>query len=160
MKTIGTLSLGLAVLAWVGFATTTASGADKPPHITSISVPQGGATTLIFHGTIGPFRIQKRVSIDPEAPWLDVPDAQVTEIQPGVFMGLIARDPRMVEDLAFYRVVSEKETVTDLKGWTVLVQVSSPANRQYFVPGESPVFDRENPGYLCSRHHARRFFHS
>ncbi|MBI2947799.1 MAG: hypothetical protein HYY23_09130 [Verrucomicrobia bacterium] len=137
MKTKEFLTRGWVVLSLVVLAATPASAADKPPHITSISVPQGGATTIIFHGTTGPFRIQKRVSI--EAPWLDVPEAQVTEVQTGVFMGLIPRDPRMMEELAFYRVASEKETVTDLKGWTILVQVSAPANRQYFVPGESPV---------------------
>lgn len=132
------LLIGLAICFLCALLDRTGSGAEKSPHITSISVPQGGATTIIFHGSVGPFRIQKRASIEVLAAWLDVPDAQITEVQPGVFMGIIPRDAR-VEDLAFYRVVSERETITDLKGWTVLVQVSAPANRQFFAVGESAV---------------------
>lgn len=138
MKIIRNLTIGTFLFSLYALLGPPISGADKPPHITGISVPQGGATTIIFHGNIGPFRVQTRTSVDPQAPWTDLADVKVTEIQPGVFMGLIPRDP-VREELAFYRVISDKETITDLKGWTFLVQVSSPANSQYFVPGESPI---------------------
>ena len=35
--------------------------------------------------------------------------------------------------------MSEGENIAELKGWTVLVQVSAPSNGLHFVPGESPV---------------------
>ncbi len=84
----------------------------------------------------GPFRLQKRMTMDANAPWLDDAEAMITEVQPGVYMAIA---PKGLENMAFYRIVSETETITELKGWTLLVQVSTPANRQFFVAGESPV---------------------
>ncbi|MBI2929297.1 MAG: hypothetical protein HYY24_26835 [Verrucomicrobia bacterium] len=77
-----------------------------------------------------------RNSLDPAAEWSDIVDAAVTELQPGVYLGLF---PNGREELAFYRVVSETDGIAELKGWTILARVSSPANGTHFVPGESPV---------------------
>jgi hypothetical protein len=65
-----------------------------------------------------------------------MPDAFVTELQPGVFMGQF---PNGRDDIGFYRVVSEFSGFAELKGWTVLLRVSAPANGNFFVAGESPV---------------------
>lgn len=92
---------------------------------------------LVFHGNAGPYRIQNRSSMDPAAPWFDVASAKVTEIQTGVFMALLPITTQ--DDIGFFRVVNENETIAELKGWTYLVQVSAPANKSHFVAGESPV---------------------
>ncbi len=107
------------------------------PDIIGLSRPVAGQMQLIFHGKTGPFRVQSRSSMDPAAPWFDVIAAKVTEIQTGVFMALMPIVP--LDDLGFYRVVNENETIAELKGWTYLVQVSAPANKSHFVAGESPV---------------------
>lgn len=92
---------------------------------------------LVFHGKNGPFRIQNRASLDAAAPWLDIPKAKITELQSGVFMALLPLIPQ--DELGFFRVVNENETIAELKGWTLQVQVSAPANKSFFVAGESPV---------------------
>src|SRR5439155_9132021 len=68
--------------------------------------------------------------------WFDMTDALVVELEPGVFLGQF---PNGNGDMRFYQVVSESEGITSLKGWTVLLNVSAPANGTFFVPGESPV---------------------
>ncbi len=128
--------LVLMGLAREGAAQTPSTTSTNPPSIVSIAKPVAGDTTIYFRGNTGPFRIQMRNTLDAAAPWFDLPGAIVTEIQTGVFMGII---PNSKDNIQFYRVVSEKETITDLKGWTMLVQVSAPANRLYFAKGESPV---------------------
>lgn len=111
-------------------------GAETPPQVASISVPQGGSMQILFRSkTEGPFRLQTKKSID--APWFDVPDAIVTAIESGVYMALVSKG--LQDDMGFFRVVSEHDTVAELKGWNLLLQVSAPANGQYFVPGEGPV---------------------
>ena len=107
-----------------------------PPSIVSASAPRSGEMMILFHGATGPFQVQTRNSLEAAAPWFDVVAAKVTEVQTGVFMALFPMGP---EDVAFYRVLSEGEVVADLKGWGVLIQVSAPANHQYFVTGERPV---------------------
>ncbi len=137
-------SLPLALLAVLvllglsrqGAAQTPSTTSTNPPSIFSIAKPVAGDTTIYFRGNTGPFRIQMRNTLDATAPWFDLPGAIVTEIQTGVFMGII---PNSKDNIQFYRVVSDKETITDLKGWTMLVQVSAPTNRLYFAKGESPV---------------------
>ena len=76
-----------------------------------------------------------RTSLD-ATEWVDIVDAAVTELQPGVFLGLF---PNGRDDLGFYRVVSETDGISELKGWTILARVSAPANGQFFAVGESPV---------------------
>lgn len=92
---------------------------------------------IIFRSkTGGPFRLQKRASIETSAQWFDVLEAKFAEIEPGLYMVLC---PKGLEDMAFYRILSETETIAELKGWTTLIQVSAPANGQYFVSGERPL---------------------
>lgn len=132
-----TLSTGLALLsllAWAGPGASAAAGAEVAPDIAALSVPVGGAMQLYFHGGTGPFRVQKRQSM--ESPWVDIPEAKVTAVNTGVYLALLPMGP---DDYAFYRVVSEAETIVELKGWTVRLEVSAPTNGLYFTPGEQPV---------------------
>jgi len=57
-------------------------------------------------------------------------------VQTNVYIALV---PNGRDDAAFYRIVSENETIAELKGWTLRLEVSSPSNTLYFVPGERPV---------------------
>ncbi|MHB8521466.1 MAG: multiheme c-type cytochrome [Limisphaerales bacterium] len=132
------VAVGLITVAILVLSVPSASGTERPPYLTSFSKPTAGEMEIIFHGTTGPFRIQTKTSMDPAAVWVDIPDAIVTEIQPGVFMGLVP-SPKDPVDLGFYRVVSEGDPTAELKGWAVLVRVTAPANGLYFVPGEGPV---------------------
>lgn len=110
-------------------------GADNPPHIQSMSMPVSGDMHIIFHcKTPGPFRVQTRATLSD--PWIDVPAAAVTEIQTGVYMAML---PPGVNETAFFRVTSENEVIVDLKGWSLRLEVSAPANGQYFTAGENPV---------------------
>ena len=114
-----------------------AAAQTAAPDIVGLSRPVAGQMQLVFHGKNGPFRIQTRNSGGADAPWFDVTAAKVSEIQTGVFMALLPLVPQ--DDLGFYRVVNENETIAELKGWTYLVQVSAPANQSHFVVGERPV---------------------
>src|SRR4026208_619577 len=87
------------------------SATEELPDIATIARPVAGYTQIIFHGTSGPFLIQSRKSLDAAAPWFDMPDAFVTELQPGVFMGQF---PNGLDDIGFYRVVSESSGVVEL----------------------------------------------
>ena len=136
MKTSRIVSIGVVILPLFVSLAPSASGQEKPPDIKSIAVPKAGYSEIIFHGTAGPFQIQTRASLDPASPWVDMPGALVTELEPGAFLGQF---PYGSEDLAFYRVVSQAEGISALNGWTVLLKVSPPANGAYFVAGESPV---------------------
>lgn len=138
MKIMRSVAVGLITIAILVLPRQSASGTEKPPYLTSFTKPAAGEMEIIFHGTTGPFRIQTRTSLDPSAVWVDIPDAIVTEIQPGVFMGLVP-SPKDPVNLGFYRVVSEGDPTAELKGWAVLVRVTAPANGLYFVPGETPV---------------------
>ncbi len=96
---------------------------------------------ILFHGTTGPFRIQTKTAID--AAWVDVTGAIVTEVKEndkgtGVFTALIP-GAGVPEDLGFYRIVSEGDPTSELKGWTFLVRVSAPLNGTHFVQGEAPI---------------------
>lgn len=84
----------------------------------------------------GPFRLQKRATTDASAQWADVLEARITEIESGVYLALA---PKGLEDMAFYRIVSENETIAELKGWSTMIHVSAPANGKFFVQGESPM---------------------
>src|ERR1051326_5081179 len=123
----------LAVLLWPPVSAT-----DKPPSIAAFSKPLAGSMEILFRGTAGPFMVQTRAALDSSSPWVDVPGAIITEVQPGVLSGLIPAPPGDV-DLNFYRVVSEGDPTTEISAWTVLLRVSSPTNGLYFVQGESPV---------------------
>lgn len=122
----------LALLA----ATLTGFAAEKTPDIKAISRPVAGYTQIIFHGGTGPFQIQHRETLDPNAAWVDLPGALVTELEPGVFMGQFVNGQ---DDLAFYRISSVADGIIDLKGWSVLMRLSPPANGIYYARGESPV---------------------
>src|SRR5678815_4280202 len=136
MKTMRMLPIGLAVLVAVLFQHIPALG-DTPPDIASLSVPQAGAMQMLFHGGTGPFQIQKRLSLDANAPWYDIPDAKVTQVNTGVFMAVL---PMIgTEDIAFYRVLSVGETIVELQGWSILLKVSAPTNGNYFAKGERPI---------------------
>src|SRR6266487_2802960 len=136
MKTSRIYSLGAVILPLVVSLVPSASGQEKPPEIKSLAIPKAGYSEIIFHGTAGPFQLQTRANLDPATPWVDMQDALVIEIEPGVFS---ARFPNGQEDLAFYQVVSQSEGTSGLVGWTVLLKVSPPANGAYFVVGESSV---------------------
>ncbi|MEO8429393.1 MAG: hypothetical protein ABI651_20060, partial [Verrucomicrobiota bacterium] len=137
MEIMRTVFFGLAIVPIFILLEQSVPAAEKIPDIATIARPLAGYTQIIFHGSAGPFLIQTRKSLDASAPWLDMPDAFVTELQPGVFMGQF---PNGLDDIGFYRVVSESSgAVIDLKGWNVLLRVSAPANGNFFVPGESPV---------------------
>jgi len=128
---------GLAIVPMLVLLGQPTRSAEKAPDIATIARPVAGYTQIIFHGGAGPFLIQTRKTLDPAAPWLDMPDAFVTELEPGVFMGQF---PNGVDDLGFYRVVSVTSgDAIGLKGWSVLLRVSAPANGNFFVTGESPV---------------------
>src|SRR5689334_12714208 len=129
--------LALAAAFLVSIIKPAASAADTPPHIQNMSVPVAGTMQILFHSkTAGPFRVQSRASMDPATPWLDNSAAVITELQPGVYIALV---PKGVQDIALFRIVSENETIAELKGWTVRLEVSAPSNGVYFVTGESPV---------------------
>lgn len=136
MKKMRALSIGLALLPIVALVGTSAFAAEPAPSIKSIARPVAGYSEIVFHGGSGPFQVQARADLDPATPWVDMSDALVTEIGPGVFLGQF---PNGKDDLALYRVVSQSDGITDLKGWTVLLKVSPPANGSYFVVGESPT---------------------
>ena len=133
---IRTICFNLSVLAMATVLTPSASAAEMTPYIQTIARPAAGYTEIIFHGGTGPFQLQKRERLDAAAPWYDMPEAVVTELGPGVFLGQFLNGR---EDFAFYRVVSQSDGIAELKGWTILVRVSAPANGSYFVAGESPV---------------------
>ncbi len=126
----------LALLATLGCLGQAGSRAAAAPTISSFSKPLAGSSQIIFHGSGGPFQIQMRQTLDANAPWSDVPGATVTELQPGVYLGMI---PEVLADVAFYRVMSAGETIVELKGWTLETAVSAPANGTYFRAGEAPV---------------------
>ncbi len=135
MKMLRKLSIAIAALGAVVLQQLPVSG-ETAPTIASMTRPQAGAMQMLFHGGTGPFQIQKRLSVDPTAPWYDIPEAKVTQVNTGVYMAFL---PMGSEDAAFYRVLSVGETIVELKGWSLLMKVSSPANGLYFVAGESPV---------------------
>src|SRR5512132_3258974 len=129
--------IGAVILALGVCLEPIAAGADTGPHIQTMSVPVAGTMQILFHSkTAGPFRLQTRTSLNPTNPWVDASAAAITEIQTGVYVALI---PKALDDISFYRVVSENETIVELKGWTIWVEVSAPSNNLYFVAGESPV---------------------
>jgi hypothetical protein len=92
---------------------------------------------MIFRGGTGPFQVQKRLSLDPAAPWYDIPEAKVTAVNTGVYLAVFPLNDK--EDVAFYRVVSVGETIVELQGWSIALRVSAPANGLYFAQGEAPV---------------------
>lgn len=130
--------MGLAILATAGWTTLKSRGAEIAPYLTSLSKPAAGDLQIVFHGTVGPFRVQTKTSMDPAATWTDIANAAVTELQTGVFLALIP-SPKNSADPGFYRIVSEGDAAFELKGWTLLVRLTSPANGSYFVAGEAPV---------------------
>ena len=139
MKIIRNFSAGLIIFSLLAFLGQRASGAETTPAIKAISRPAAGYTEIIFHGGTGPFQIQTRATLDPSAPWTDMPDALVTALSTGVFLGHF---PNGRDDLGFYRVVSFADGIAELKGWTVVLRVSAPTNGSFFVAGESPVVTR------------------
>lgn len=139
MRLVPKLACVVPLLALLLSPSQPTSAAETPPDIYNFSKPAAGSMQIFFHGGSGPFLIQTRKSLDPAAPWIDLPDASVTEVRPGVLMGLVP-SPAGTVDLNFYRIVSEGgEAAADLQGWTVLLRTSVPANGQFFVAGESPV---------------------
>lgn len=130
-------ALGAVILALGMGPGRIAAAADTAPRIQDISVPVAGTMQILFHSkTAGPFRLQTRTSLNSDAPWVDLSAAVITELQTGVYVALA---PKGIHDVAYFRIVSENETIVDLKGWTIRVEVSAPANGVYFVAGESPV---------------------
>jgi hypothetical protein len=108
-----------------------------PPSVIGIAKPLAGDTQITFRGTTGrAYQVQMRDSVDAAAPWFDAVGAKVIEIQTGVF---IAQLPAVPQAAAFYRIVGDGEVIVELKGWNLLVQLSTPANHQYFDKGESAV---------------------
>ena len=137
LRTLPRLLALLTATALIGGYATSTPAQTAAPDIVGLSRPVAGQMQLVFHGKNGPFRIQSKTSGDAAAPWFDIPAAKVAEVQTGVFMALLPIQTQ--DDLGFYRVVNENETIAELKGWTYLVQASAPANKSHFVAGESPV---------------------
>src|SRR6185503_13980061 len=113
MRTARIFSIGVVILPLVVLLARSASGQEEPPEIKAFAIPKAGYSEIVFHGTAGPFQIQTRMNLEPTTPWIDMPDALVTELGPGVFRGQF---PNGKDDLAFYRVVSQSEGASDLKG--------------------------------------------
>src|SRR5512140_1750677 len=101
MKTRHKVSLGLAVMAMAASLIKPVSAADKPPYISTFSRPVAGSMQMLFHGTGGPFKVQTRQSLDASAPWTDVANAIITEVQPGVMTADVPM-PAAGADLRFY----------------------------------------------------------
>ena len=136
MKTPPTLVTRLlCVLALLG--ANIASGVDKPPHIAAFSKPAAGSLQMLFHGSNGPYLVQCRSSLDPNAPWKDLPTAVVTEVQTGVYTAFVP--DATGSDLSFYRVLNEGDAGAETDAWTVLLNVSPPANGVYYAAGEAPT---------------------
>ena len=135
MRFTRAIAVGLTLFGITALPGRFVYSADSPPNIATLSVPVAGPVEIIFHGDSGPFLVQKRDSLDAAAVWTDVPGAVITELQPGVFMGLLPTS-KTLADLAFYRVLSQSSGEV-LNGWTVLMNVSRPANGNFFVKGES-----------------------
>jgi hypothetical protein len=134
---IGLMILGmLAIGGQSGLRSTTAYGADQPSAIRAIARPAAGFTQILFRGDKGPFLLQTRNKLDASSPWIDMPDAVVTEVNTGVFMAYF---PNGQDDFGFYRVVNQSNSSSEVIGWTILVKTSTPANGTHFVAGESPV---------------------
>ena len=80
--------LAIVILLWQ-------SASAAAPEFKTIARPAAGFTQIIFHGTAGPFQIQHRETLDPAAPWLDMPDALVTEPAPFAELGRSAAGDSM-----------------------------------------------------------------
>ncbi len=113
-----------------------ATPAGSLPNILGLSQPVSGDSQILFRGKSGPFRLQSRTSLATNAIWFDVIGAKITPLQNDLYL---ATFPLGREDAAYYRVVSENETIAELKGWTVQVQVSAPANKFFYLAGEKIV---------------------
>jgi len=135
MRTKRILALTAAILSLVTLWPRAGFGAYPAPHIQTMSVPVKGSIQILFHcQNTGPFRVQMRTIVTD--PWADVAAAVITEWNTGVYVALL---PSGINDMAFFRIVSENETIVELKGWTIRLEVSAPSNSLYFVVGESPV---------------------
>ncbi len=131
------VSIGLAILSMLVGLGRPVLGAETRPYLATFSVPAAGSMQIVFRGQTGPFVVQSRDSLDAGA-WTDVPDAVITELEAGVFMALVPA-PNHPMDLGFYRIVSQGDPNSELKGWAVVLQVSAPPNGTHFVAGDSPV---------------------
>lgn len=117
-------------------AQSASSATVTAPSLLGLSKPVAGDTQILFRGKNGPFRLQSRSSLDTNAVWFDLVGAKITTLQNDLYL---ASFPMGREDVAYYRVVNENETIAELKGWSAMLQVSAPANKSYFVAGERPV---------------------
>ncbi len=139
MKLIRAVAISLmTVLALALWHEHTAQAAPAPPYLSTVSAPVAGPIQILFHGDEGPFIVQVRDSLDASSPWTDLPGALITKLQPGVYLAFVPTSKSQA-DLGFYRVVSESGSGQVLEGWTILTQVSAPANGKSFVKGEAPV---------------------
>lgn len=136
MRLHGLALLAVCLLAGQPRSAVAQTSSDPAPSIASFSYPQGGDSQITFHAKTGPFVVQARSSLDASSPWVDIPQAKVTELEPGVFLASVPRDR---QDAGFYRILAANEPVAEIKGWAVRFQVSSPANKTHFVAGERPV---------------------
>jgi len=137
MKILRTFLTGTVLGALLILSARWTSAVDKPPQIASFSKPAAGSLEIIFHGSSPPFLVQTRKSLDATAPWVDMPNALVSEVQPGVYIAWL---PNANEtDLGFFRIISEGEGGSELNGWTMLLRTSAPANGTHFVVGEAPT---------------------
>jgi hypothetical protein len=137
MKKSPTLVRCLLLCALALFGATTGRAVDSPAHIAAFSKPAAGSLEMLFHGSNGPYLIQCRDSLDANAVWKDVPTAVITEVQPGIYTAFVPSP--QYSDLSFYRVQNEGTAGAETDAWTVLLNVSAPANGQYFVAGETPT---------------------
>ncbi len=117
-------------------AQSASSATVTAPNLLGLSKPVAGDTQILFRGKNGPFRLQSRTSLDANATWFDLVGAKITTLQNDLYL---ASFPMGREDVAYYRVVNENETIAELKGWSAMMQVSAPANKSFFVAGERPV---------------------
>src|SRR5260221_9502210 len=107
-----TICINVTVLALATVLAQPLFGGDPVPDIKTISRPAAGFSEIIFHGGTGPFQIQTRSSLDPSSPWLDMPDALVTQLEPGVFLGQF---PNGKDELGFYRCGRQSDGIAELR---------------------------------------------
>lgn len=134
MKTIRLIPPTLLLLATCLCYPALSSGAESPAYIQNLMVPESGSMQILFHSkTAGPFRVETKQTVD-SPDWVDCKAAVVTQVDTGSYLAMV---PKGSEEVGFFRIVSETEVIAELKGWTILLNVSAPANGEFLAAGES-----------------------
>ena len=100
LKSISASLMLLAVMvlgARSGLGPMPVVGADAASDIRAIARPAVEFTQILFHGKKGPYLLQTRSVLDAAAPWVDMTNALVTEVETGVLV-VYCRTARMKWD--------------------------------------------------------------